>query len=171
MYFSSWINSEMKYVLLLTIFILATSCQFFETEKISSETFYDEELKTIDWKEVDQYPVFKACESLSEKKEQKICFEKTLSMFLFEAVSNNKDVSIHSLHDTIHIQFSISEEGKLTVKNIDMDSLTKAELPRLEERLINKIDSISLTAPAYKRGIPVKTKFTLPIVLQTDDPL
>ena len=100
----------MKYVLLLTIFILATSCQFFETEKISSETFYDEEIKTIDWKEVDQYPVFKACESLSEKKEQKICFEKTLSMFLFEAVSNNKDVSIHSLHDTIHIQFSISEE-------------------------------------------------------------
>ena len=50
-----------------------------------------------------------------------------------------------------------------------MDSLTKAELPRLEETLRKKIDSIALTAPAYKRGIPVKTKFTLPIVLQTDD--
>ena len=161
----------MKYAFLLAISILASSCQFFETEKISSETFYDEEIKTIDWKDVDQYPVFKSCETFSEKNEQKSCFENTLSSYLFEAVTNNKDVSIRSLHDTMYVKFSVSEKGKLSIKNIEMDSLTRAELPRLEEKIQHKIESITLTAPAYKRGIPVKTKFTLPIVLQTEEDL
>lgn len=161
----------MKYVLLLLITLLASSCQFFETEKISSETFYDEEIKTIDWKDVDQYPIFKSCESLSEKEAQKDCFENTLATYLFEAVTSNKDMAIKDLNDTVYVKFSVSEKGQLSVKSIDMDSLTKAELPRLEEKLRKKIDSIVLTAPAYKRGIPVKTKFTLPIVLQTNDTL
>ena len=161
----------MKYVLLLLITLLASSCQFFETEKISSETFYDEEIKTIDWKDVDQYPIFKSCETFSEKKAQKNCFENTLATYLFKAVTSNKDMSIKDLNDTVYVKFSVSEKGQLSVKSIDMDSLTKAELPRLEEKLRKKIDSIVLTAPAYKRGIPVKTKFTLPIVLQTNDTL
>jgi len=161
----------MKYVLLLLVTLLATSCQFFETEKISSETFYDEEIKMIDWKDVDQYPIFKSCESLSEKKAQKDCFENTLAAYLFEAVTSNKDMAIKDLNDTVYVKFSVSEKGQLSVKSIDMDSLTKAELPRLEEKLRKKIDSIVLTAPAYKRGIPVKTKFTLPIVLQTGEEL
>tara|TARA_R100000306_G_scaffold12238_6_gene14628 strand:+ start:51884 stop:52375 length:492 start_codon:yes stop_codon:yes gene_type:complete len=160
----------MKHLILYLIIATTTvSCQFFETEKISSETFYDEEIKMIDWKNVDQYPVFKSCESFSEKKAQKNCFESTLATYLFEAVSNNKDMSIKDLNDTVYVKFSVSEKGQLSVKSIEMDSLTKAELPRLEETLRKKIDSIALTAPAYKRGIPVKTKFTLPIVLQTDD--
>jgi len=161
----------MKYVLLFIIMLLATSCQFFETEKISSETFYDEEIKTIDWKDVDQYPVFKSCEAFSEKEAQKNCFENTLATYLFEAVTSNKDMSIKDLNDTVYVKFSVSEKGQLSVKSIKIDSLIKAELPRLEEKLRKKIDSIALTAPAYKRGIPVKTKFTLPIVLQTDEEL
>jgi len=151
------------------IILLATSCQFFETEKISSETFYDEEIKTIDWKDVDQYPVFKSCETFSEKKAQKNCFENTLATYLFKAVTSNKDMSIKDLNDTVYVKFSVSEKGQLLVKSIEMDSLTQAELPNLEKSLRIKIDSIKLIAPAYKRGIPVKTKFTLPIVLQTDD--
>lgn len=160
----------MKHLILYLIIAVTTvSCQFFETEKISSETFYDEEIKTIDWKDVDQYPVFKSCEDFSEKKAQKSCFENTLATYLFKAVTSNKDMSIKDLNDTVYVKFSVSENGQLFVKSIEMDSLTQAELPNLEQSLRIKIDSIELIAPAYKRGIPVKTKFTLPIVLQTAD--
>ena len=162
----------MKHLILyLVIAVTTVSCQFFETEKISSETFYDEEIKTIDWKDVDQYPVFKSCEAFSEKEAQKNCFENTLATYLFEAVTSNKDMSIKDLSDTVYVKFSVSEKGQLSVKSIEMDSLTQAELPNLKKSLHIKIDSITLIAPAYKRGIPVKTKFTLPIVLQTDEEL
>ncbi|PVW14216.1 hypothetical protein [Marixanthomonas spongiae] len=158
----------MKHLILYFIIAFTTvSCQFFETEKISSETFYDEELKTIDWNNVDQYPIFEPCSSFLDKASQKKCFENTLTTYLFEAVNNNRDKSLKELNDTVYVRFLVSEKGQLSVKNMDLDSLTKAELPNFEQNLRNKIDAIKLIAPAYKRGIPVKTHFTLPIVLQT----
>ena len=58
----------------LFLLVLASSCQFFETEKISTETFYEEEIKAIDWKDVDQYPVFTECSDFSEKKSPSFVF-------------------------------------------------------------------------------------------------
>ena len=64
-----------KTLLLLLIAIGISSCQFFETEKISTETFLKEEINAINWKDVDRYPVFKECEGISDKLETKSCFE------------------------------------------------------------------------------------------------
>ena len=47
-------------LLILSLFFY--SCEYFETKKISSETFVKDEIKSINWKDVDQYPIFKNCE-------------------------------------------------------------------------------------------------------------
>jgi hypothetical protein len=157
------------YYLLILFLLMATSCQFFETEKISTETFYNEELKTIDWSEVDQYPLFEACENLSEKENQKNCFIGTLSTFLYEAANNSISSTHLSLDSTVFIEFSISEKAELKVAAIEMDSTVSATFPRLNAALRARIDSMKLVAPAYKRGIPVRTEFTLPIDIVTED--
>ena len=38
---------------------------------------------------------------------------------------------------------------------------------KIMESTLESIDSIKVVAPAYKRGIPVNTEFTLPIILKT----
>ncbi|MFT5102770.1 MAG: hypothetical protein ACI86C_000415, partial [Candidatus Latescibacterota bacterium] len=76
----------MKHIIYILLLLLITSCQFFETDKITTETFYEEEMKTIDWKRVDQYPAFSNCENYTEKEAQKDCFINTLSKHVYGAL-------------------------------------------------------------------------------------
>jgi len=159
----------MKYPsLILFILILFSSCQFFETEKISSESFYEDELKTIDWNDIDQYPTFSTCKEYTDKSEQKTCFVNAISSHIYQSIGDRKLTTIHRFHDTIEIDFSVSKTGQLQILKIKMDSLLNVQLPGLKDIIPESIDSISIDAPAYKRGIPVNTTFTLPIVFKTD---
>jgi hypothetical protein len=154
--------------LLLVVTILLSSCQFFETEKIPSETFYASELETIDWHDVDQYPLFTDCEESSEKEIQKSCFETTLTSRMYQSISDQSLVSSQKIIDTLLLTMLVSQDGVLSIKELKIDSITRRDFPKLERLILNAVDSMQLVAPAYKRGIPVKTEFTLPVILQTE---
>ncbi len=147
---------------------MATSCQLFETEKVSSEDIFEEEIGTIDWKEVDRYPSFTACEEILEKPEQKDCFINTISSHLYQAVSHKEIIAVREVYDTVKVKFEVGSSGRLSILEIEMDSLLQEEFPDLEMMIFNTVDSLQPVAPAYKRGIPVRTQFTLPVIVQTD---
>jgi len=157
----------MKHIIFISLLLLTTSCQFFETDKITSETFYEEEIKTIDWKCVDQYPAFKSCESQTEKEAQKTCFINALSGHVHGALQQQKMLVTQDVHDTVYLDFSVHKNATLEVTQVVMDSMLSQMLPVLEDMLKASISKLKLVAPAYKRGIPVETKFTLPVVIQT----
>ena len=164
----------MKLFKLLLVVVCCSSCQYFETEKISSDTFFEEELKMIDWTEVDRYPAFAVCDTLSEKTQQKKCFENELANHLQQGVKDQgvKDqgvMAIQDLNDTIMLSFSVSKEAKLSIIQMQMDSLLQSEFPHLKDSLLYSLDALQLLAPAYKRGIPVTTQFTLPIIVKTEN--
>jgi hypothetical protein len=50
-----------------------------------------------------------------------------------------------------------------------IDSLLKVQIPSLATNIIEGIKTLQPIAPAYKRGIPVKTTFKLPLVIKTSD--
>jgi len=158
----------MKRLKFLLILLLATSCQFFETDKISSDTFYEEEIKAIDWEQVDRYPAFSNCEQFSEKEEQKHCFETTLSRYVHEFVASKNLVTQTDLNSTIQMNFTISNLGEISNLSIVMDSTIQKKIPRLKEWLTHSIDSLPKLLPAYKRGIPVETKFQLPVLIKSE---
>lgn len=150
------------------VFIMS-SCTYFETKKISSETFLEEELKSINWKDVDQYPVFANCENISDKLTQKSCFETTLTTQIYEYINSKNIVANRDFNDTVKLDFLVTNAAHVSVTNIDIDSLLLEAFPQLEKWLLESIDSISVVAPAYKRGIPVNTEFSLPIIIKTQD--
>ena len=155
-------------LLLLLISIGVSSCQFFETEKISSETFLEEEIKLINWNDVDSYPIFKECDEESEKQKIKTCFETTLSNYLYKSIKSDSIIVSSDLNEEVLIEFIVSEKGKLAINPIVIDSLLQAELPLLKQNILESLDSLQPIAPAYKRGIPVRTIFILPIAIKTD---
>ena len=159
----------MNYLKIVLILFLVSSCQYFETEKISTETFYQEELKTINWTDVDQYPAFPKCEIYTEKTEQKACFENSLANHLRQAFSNHNATAVHNLNDTVTLKFTINNKGKLLLTDLKMTETIGREFPILDKWLQEGIDTLRPVAPAYKRGIPVKTEFTLPIIIKTSD--
>jgi len=159
----------MKYILLLFLILLTTSCGYFETEKISTEAFYEEELKSIDWKDVDQYPAFPNCDNLTEKPAQLQCFENTISSHLRNAFSPHNALVNRDLNDTVKLDFSIDNKGKLSVRSIVVAPSIEQEFPLLGTWLKEAIDTLVPMAPAYKRGVPVTTEFMLPIVIKTKE--
>ena len=161
-------NKRFDILLLLLISVGFSSCQFFETEKISSETFLEEEIKAINWKEVDQYPVFQNCENETEKEQQKSCFETTIINHLYQSIQSEKTTVLKDINETIIIDFMVNEKGELSISTMKIDSVLSNQLPLLENKIIQGIDSLQPIAPAYKRGIPVKTTFKLPIVIKTN---
>lgn len=158
----------MKQLFYLALLLLASSCQFFETEKISSETFYEEDMKAIDWADVDQYPAFPQCETFTEKQEKKNCFERTLQEHVAKSLGSKKMSTHEELSDTVLLEFSISRKGEISILNVTMDSLLMKQLPSLKQWLTESIESLPQLAPANKQGVPVETQFTFPVVIVTE---
>ena len=96
----------------LTVFILLLclySCDYFDKKKVNSQDIVNEELQTFNWNDVDEYPSFKTCESLSSKQESKQCFETTLITHITNKLSDEIIVVTENVEDTVMIKFHISE--------------------------------------------------------------
>lgn len=159
----------MKRILpLLIISLLCISCDGLITQKKTSEEYMEEELKTINWNEVDTYPLFPFCDESEPKAKQQSCFETTLHNHLKGFISNQELVSSVLIEDTLMIHLSISIDSDFIITEISGDSLTFITFPELQNQLYESIKSLPKIAPALKRGVPVNTKFVLPLVTKTD---
>lgn len=157
-----------RFLTLLIISLLYISCDGLITQKKTSEEYMEEELKTINWNEVDTYPLFPDCDESEPKTKQQSCFETTLHNHLKGFISNQELVSSVSIQDTLLIHLSISKGSDFIITEISGDSLTFAALSELQNQLYESIRSLPKIAPALKRGIPVSTTFILPLVIKSN---
>lgn len=154
--------------LLLTLLIFCISCKYVEAEKISSEEFLEEELRSIDWNEVDTYPIFPDCDESQNKIAQKECFESTLLSHIENHLLSKEMISSQSLSERILMLVFVNDAGVISTSEIMIDSLVNAELPDLKFWLDQSLKTLPKTSPALKRGIPVTTQFTLPVLIETE---
>ncbi|MEO8933280.1 MAG: hypothetical protein ABI295_03150 [Xanthomarina sp.] len=158
----------MKHLYSLFGFLLLVSCNYFDVKKTTSDAILNEELKTFNWNEVDDYPSFASCNDDESKEEKKNCFQNTLTAIISNKIQRDTLVVTQNIADTISIKFQISEIGILSLLEIDVDSITRHEIPNIEELLLDSLDSLPVIYPAIKRGQQVKTAFTLPVVLHVN---
>ncbi|HET7360602.1 MAG TPA: hypothetical protein VFI78_01575 [Salinimicrobium sp.] len=156
----------MKRILLFIVLAGITSCNEFQTEKLTSEEILTLERKQLNWHEVDQYPAFKNCREITEAEAAKACFEEKVTRYVYAHLSQKRPVVTQNVNDTIWLQLVISEEGVPAIDSVEMDSLVIKQLPNIKLWLTESIDSLPKIFPAIKRGIPVSTKFKMPIVIR-----
>ena len=158
----------MQRVLIFFILIGFTSCNYFNVRKTSSEAIIEEELQTFNWNEVDKYPSFSVCDTSPDELSKKRCFEETLISTIYTNLTNENIRVKQDINDTVLIQFIISETGDLSLVETKMDSITKIEIPNIEDLISQSLESLPKIHPAIKRSQPVKTQFTLPIKIQVN---
>lgn len=158
----------MKMIWYSLLFLTITSCQFFNTERISSETFYEEEMESIDWSEVDTYPVFKECETYTEREDQKTCFQNVIHKVITNKLEEEKIVVSSDINDEVILVLEVKNNGDMLLKELIIDSIASQRTPKLSEVFRASIQSLPNPAPAYKRGIPVATTIKLPFVLNSE---
>ena len=155
----------MQKVFVFLLIICATSCEYFDAKKISSEDIYNEELKTFNWNSVDTYPTFSTCDTFETKAEKKTCFENTLSQHITSSLQNKIIIVSQDIEDTLVLEFQILETGEITIKHIGLNETTATEIPEIKNMILESLNTLPKIFPAIKRNQPVKTEFRLPIVI------
>jgi len=156
----------MNRIVCLLILVFASSCNYLEKKKVSSEDLLEEELQTFNWNAVDTYPTFSSCDSISVKEEQKKCFQNTLveNVNLFLEAQNL--IVSEDVNDTIRLKISINNKGLLDVESIQMKPETALQIPEIDSLLRQSLKEIPKIYPAIKRNQQVTTTFELPVIVK-----
>lgn len=138
-----------------------------EREKPSTDKLVEDEIRNINWNEVDQYPLFGTCDETAAKVQQKACFEETFVRYLYAGIEDQQVVMHGSVDDTIYVRFLISGTGKISVAEIEQKEKWEKHVPALDSIVETSLQKMPPLHPALKRNIPVATKYRLPVVLQS----
>lgn len=155
---------------MLPFFLLlaVTGCKHFETQRISSQDILREESQELNWKEVDQYPAFEECREFLQEETAKACFGQKVKEYVYARLEDKQPVVTRAIHDTLLLHLVISHDGQARIDSLVVDSSVVEQLPEIQTWIQQSIDSLPQIHPATKRGIPVTTKFRIPLVIQTD---
>ncbi len=158
----------MKYILFLFIFFFFFSCELNINKKISVDEILDEEWKTFNWSDVDEYPSFSTCDSLSSLSLKKECFIFTLSnQISVDLISNTKTVN-RIIQDTVILKFTISKDGEIDFDELIVDESIIDLRSLIDLSFKSSIKKLPKIFPAIKRGQQVNVKFSLPIYVSTE---
>lgn len=152
------------------------SCSYLIDNDKKANELAIQRIDTINWNEVDNFPLFESCNELAPRAEQKNCFEATLTGHLIDTLNGYEFVIKEAVLDTIILELKIDNKGAISILGIRSDEMTKKELPGLEKALKTSINSLPKIYAAQKKArseyeiqlVPVATRFTLPIVLNVN---
>ena len=157
----------MRKFLTMLIICSFTSCNFFDSADEKTQKLVNQELKSIDWTNVDHYPLFDDCDENASKATHKDCFIETLSLHFGMSLHDFEPVVNNAIRDTIFVDFTVENTGAIVVKNILNKEVLQGQVQEFDTKINQSLSNLPRIAPALKRGIPVKTTFRIPIVLSS----
>ncbi len=155
----------MRLVLLLMLAFGLASCHQARKREQQVHALVNSELATIDWNDVDSYPIFGPCDESEPKEVQKQCFEQEVVAHFGKALKQFEFTIGQEVDTLVFVDFVVEPNGHITVVNIQKDPEVADLMPEFDGIVIECLKDLPPLSPAIKRGVPVKAKFRLPIYL------
>ena len=161
----------MQRLLIVIIFVfLFTSCDFFSSKKTTDQNMSMAIDTIIDYSTVDIYPMFLNCEGLESKRSQEECFGNELVNQLDKLILLKGTKLPNVAFDTVFVDLLVAKNNRIKVLEIKSSEFIKAKIPNLDSVLMASINQLeSVTQLAIKRGIPVRSQYKLPILINVKD--
>ena len=161
-------NKTLKQYYLFLVFIFFNSCQYFDKQIPSEKELLQKELKSINWKEVDEYPSVVDCEKIEDKKQRQQCFFEVLTLLIQEKLSVDTLSILYPELDTIEVKVTVFPNATMQFEpQFPKDSVAYDKI-KIDSILKVRLVDFPKINPALKRGIPVKTQFILPVILKVE---
>lgn len=157
----------MRRFLIVVVSFSLCSCNFFESKEKRTQELIDSELREIDWNAIDTYPLFLDCDETASKEVQRQCFEQKITAHFEETLNEFEFIVDSDDNPTIAVIFVIDTEGEIEILEIEKDRFILKQMPEFEGIVTQSLKTVPEITPALKRGIPVRTKFRIPIQLNT----
>ena len=161
----------MRKTLIIILCFLFVSCEFdFQFDKkITVNEFITEELKSFNWNDVDQYPVFENCLEINSVKNKNNCFVETITSSFRENLKTNNLVLNRTLIDTVRMVLKVNKSGKISIENITISDQNIKYTEVITKSFENTVSSLPKLYPAIKRGQEVDVIFNIPIIISTEN--
>jgi len=157
--------------LIIIFCFLSISCEFdFQIDKkITVDEFINEELKSLNWNDVDQYPVFENCLKINNIKNKNNCFVETITSSFRENLKTNNLVLNRTLIDTVRMLLKVDKTGKISIENMTISDQNNKYKEVITKSFENTVSSLPKLYPAIKRGQEVDVIFNMPIIISTEN--
>lgn len=134
----------------------------------SEQELLEQQLKEINWKEVDEYPSVSDCETLTDANLRKQCFFDFLTATIEQKLAVDTLATMFPKLDTIEVRVTVLPNATLEFKpEFPKDSVAYDTI-KIDSILRARLVDFPKVNPAIKRGIPVKTQFVLPVIIKQE---
>ena len=153
----------LRYLSFFLLMAFITSCDLIYPTKNNNSAVLD---TIVNFSTVDTFPSFKVCDSIINKDEKSNCFRETIHQKIGEELQKEELSITDSINEVIYVDVIINSKGVFSLSGIQSSEYIKKELPALDSLLRESVAKLPKIYPAIKRGIPVTTKYRLPIRIQ-----
>jgi hypothetical protein len=150
----------MRVLIVFILVVFCISCDKFSFSKNKDLQALD---TIVDFTSVDFSPSFKICDAIIDKEEIATCFRNTLHQKIGAELQKQYLTVKDSINEVIYVDLLISSKGEIIFDETSTSENIKLQLPQLDSLLKLSITNLPVIYPAIKRGIPVTTKYRLPI--------
>ena len=157
--------------IILTVFLsilLFSSCQYFEKQVPSEKDLLQKELKSINWKEVDEFPSVYGSDTIENKIERQQCFFEYMTQLIQHKLSVDTLSVLYPELDTIEVKVTVFPNSRIIFEPLFPKDSVAYDTVKIDRILKARLVGFPKINPAIKRGIPVKTQFILPVILKVE---
>jgi hypothetical protein len=158
----------LKQLSIIWVFILFSSCQYFDKQVPSEKELLQKELKAINWKEVDEFPSIVDCEKIENKVLRQQCFFEYMTQLIQQKLSIDTLSVLYPELDTIEVKVTIFPNATMKFEPQFPKDSVAYDIIKIDSILKARLVDFPKVNPAIKRGIPVKTQFILPVILKVE---
>ncbi|TAF12138.1 MAG: hypothetical protein EAZ75_03250 [Flavobacteriia bacterium] len=145
------------------------SCQYFEKQVPDEKELLKQELKKINWDEVDEFPSVLQCDTIIDAAIKKQCFFDYMAQTIQERIGIDTLRIEYPKIDTINVKITINTDSSLQFETqYTNDSIALADKTKIDSILMSRLSDFPKVEPAIKRGVKVKTQFVLPVIIKME---
>ena len=149
---------------LLFLLLAIQSCQYFEKEVPDEKELLEQELKKINWDEVDEFPSVLQCDTIKDAEVKKQCFFDYLAQTIQERIGIDTLRVEYPEIDTINVKVTVNPDSSLQFETqYPNDSIALADKTKIDSILTSRLSDFPKVEPAITRVVKVKTQFVLPV--------
>lgn len=159
----------MKLFWVLILLFSAISCQYFDKQVPDEQELLEQELKKINWEEVDDFPSVLQCDTIKDVEIKKQCFFDYITQTIQERINIDTLRVEYPEIDTINVKITVNPDSSLQFETqFQNDSIPLADKTKIDSILTSRLSDFPKVEPAIKRGVKVKTQFVLPVIIKME---
>ena len=159
----------MKLFWVLILLFSVISCQYFEKQVPDEQELLEQELKKINWEEVDDFPSVLQCDTIKDVEIKKQCFFDYITQTIQERINIDTLRVEYPEIDTINVKITVNPDSSLQFETqFQNDSIPFADKTKIDSILTSRLSDFPKVEPAIKRGVKVKTQFVLPVIIKME---